>query len=173
MTGKKNDIVNTFSNIREEMKNIGSNIINGIIDGLNSMWNNLTSWVGSIKDALTFNISSPFGGGGSHSVNAPIAYAEIPALANAPTPYLAQGAVIPPNAPFAAVLGDQKNGRNLEAPESLIRKIVREESGRNSGSNTYHVHVNVSGRELLDIVLTEGELKRGRNGSNPFALGVT
>ena len=173
LTGKKNDIVNTFSNIREEMKNIGSNIINGIIDGLNSMWNNLTSWVGSIKDALTFNISSPFGGGGSHSVNAPIAYAEIPALANAPTPYLAQGAVIPPNAPFAAVLGDQKNGRNLEAPESLIRKIVREESGRNSGSNTYHVHVNVSGRELLDIVLTEGELKRGRNGSNPFALGVT
>ena len=28
-----------------------------------------------------------------------------------------------------AVLGDQKSGNNIEAPEDLIRKIVREESG--------------------------------------------
>ena len=49
---------------------------------------------------------------------------------NAPQiPYLAKGAVIPPNAEFLAVLGDQKNGRNLEAPEALLRQIVREESG--------------------------------------------
>ena len=44
-------------------------------------------------------------------------------------PYLAQGAVIPPNRKFAAVLGDQRSGNNLEAPEGLIRQIVREESG--------------------------------------------
>lgn len=44
-------------------------------------------------------------------------------------PYLASGAVIPPNAPFMAVLGDQRNGANLEAPEDLLRKIVREEIG--------------------------------------------
>lgn len=44
-------------------------------------------------------------------------------------PALATGAVIPPNGEFLAVLGDQKHGRNLEAPESLIRQIVREESG--------------------------------------------
>lgn len=61
--------------------------------------------------------------------------ANLPDLASAASatsynvPYLASGAVIPPNAPFAAVLGDQKNGTNLEAPEDLIRKIVREESG--------------------------------------------
>lgn len=42
-------------------------------------------------------------------------------------PYLAEGAVIPPNAPFMAVLGDQRNGTNLEAPADLIRQIVREE----------------------------------------------
>jgi len=28
------------------------------------------------------------------------------------------------------VLGDQRYGRNLEAPEALIRQIVREETGR-------------------------------------------
>ena len=42
-------------------------------------------------------------------------------------PYLAKGAVIPPNAPFYAVLGDQRHGMNIEAPESLIRSIFQEE----------------------------------------------
>lgn len=55
-------------------------------------------------------------------------------------PRLATGAVIPPNREFLAVLGDQKSGTNIEAPEELIRKIVREESG---GMNT----------ELLEAIL--------------------
>ena len=46
---------------------------------------------------------------------------------------LAKGAVIPPNKKFLAVLGDQSHGRNLEAPEDLIRQIVREESGGDNG----------------------------------------
>lgn len=45
-------------------------------------------------------------------------------------PKLASGAVIPPNSAFAAILGDQTRGRNIEAPEDLIRQIVREESGQ-------------------------------------------
>lgn len=62
----------------------------------------------------------------------------LPALPTARTaniPYLASGAVIPPNAPFAAVLGDQRNGTNLEAPEGLIRDIFREEMSDLLGSN--------------------------------------
>lgn len=42
-------------------------------------------------------------------------------------PRLATGAVIPPRAEFAAILGDQRNGRNIEAPEGLIRSIVADE----------------------------------------------
>jgi hypothetical protein len=37
--------------------------------------------------------------------------------------------VIPPNSEFLALLGDQRSGRNIEAPEDLIRQIVREEVG--------------------------------------------
>ena len=44
-------------------------------------------------------------------------------------PKLATGAVIPPNREFAAILGDQRHGTNIEAPEGLIRQIVREELG--------------------------------------------
>ena len=48
-------------------------------------------------------------------------------------PALAQGAVIPPNREFMAVLGDQRSGNNIEAPEELIRTIVREEAGGGYG----------------------------------------
>ena len=53
----------------------------------------------------------------------------IPTITTPKIPKLAQGAVIPPRQEFMAVLGDQKYGKNLEAPEDLIRQIVREESG--------------------------------------------
>lgn len=52
----------------------------------------------------------------------------LPALAAVPAAIpLAEGAVIPPNQEFLAILGDQKSGRNIETPESLIRQIMREE----------------------------------------------
>ena len=73
---------------------------------------------------LSFDIPSwvPFIGGGHFGFN----------IQQAPQiPYLAQGAVIPPNREFMAVLGDQTRGNNIEAPEDLIRKIVREETAGN------------------------------------------
>ena len=46
-------------------------------------------------------------------------------LINVPKiPALAQGAVIPPNAPFMAMLGDQRHGTNIEAPLSTIQEAV-------------------------------------------------
>lgn len=88
---------------------------------------------------------------------------------NPPTiPKLAQGAVIPANQAFLAVLGDQKAGRNLEAPESLIRQIVREESGGSSGPITVILKV---GTHILGKVVLESinELTR-QNGQLSLAL---
>lgn len=48
--------------------------------------------------------------------------------------HAADGAVIPPNREFMAVFGDQRTGTNIEAPESLIRQIVREEAGSSGNS---------------------------------------
>lgn len=39
-------------------------------------------------------------------------------------PLLAQGAVIPPNREFMAILGDQKHGTNIEAPLTTIQEAV-------------------------------------------------
>lgn len=51
------------------------------------------------------------------------------AASNVSVPFLAKGTVIPPNAPFMAVLGDQKHGTNIEAPLSTIQEAVRVELG--------------------------------------------
>lgn len=105
---------------------VGS-LVNAIIKGLN--------WLIDKINSITFSVPEwvPGVGGKSFSPNlAPVGEWSIPQLA--------KGAVIPPNREFMAVLGDQTNGRNLEAPEGLIRQIVREESG---GMNT----------ELLQAIL--------------------
>lgn len=44
-------------------------------------------------------------------------------------PYLAQGAVLPPNKPFLAVVGDQRSGTNVEAPLATIQQAVAEVLG--------------------------------------------
>ena len=74
-------------------------------------------------------------------------------------PYLASGAVIPPNAPFMAVLGDQRNGTNIEAPLSTIQEAVRNELGGVTAGNAAMVDIlsqileTVAGIEIGDTVI--------------------
>lgn len=121
---------------------------NSFANALNSMSISLPHWL----EKLT----------GFSSVGFNVGYWSAPMV-----PYLAQGAVIPPNKEFMAVLGDQKSGNNIEAPESLIRRIVREESGNGKGS-TYNVTAQVNRRTLFDLVLEEGKVRRTVTGRNPF-----
>lgn len=81
-----------------------TNGINGAINALNSIKVNVPSWI-------------PVIGGKSFGFN-------IPTLAAPQIPYLAKGAVIPPNEPFMAVLGDQRRGTNIEAPLETIQEAV-------------------------------------------------
>ena len=104
---------NGIVNVGKGAVNILISIINSMIDlvvrGLNLISFDVPNWIPGIGGMhVGFNIQ------------------KAPQI-----PYLAQGAVIPPNREFMAVLGDQKHGTNIEAPEDLIRKIVREETAGN------------------------------------------
>ena len=66
-------------------------------------------------------------------------------------PMLANGAVIPPNNPFLAVLGDQRSGKNIEAPVSLIRETVREAAG--SDNITVVANVYIGDEQIKDFVI--------------------
>ena len=67
---------------------------------------------------------------------------------------LATGAVIPANAPFAAILGDQKHGTNIEGHQSgLMRDLIREELGRNQqGTDTIIMLSNLTVKVLYEAV---------------------
>lgn len=104
----------------------------GITLGLAIHWGDITTdsvptrggfYANRGKTSAISKPSSGFGGGG---VSAQSSSLRVPALA--------QGAIIPPNREFMAVLGDQTSGNNIEAPENLIRQIVREET-QTSASN--------------------------------------
>lgn len=59
----------------------------------------------------------------------------IPRLDKIKLPRLATGTVIPPNREFLAVLGDQKQGNNIEAPESAIEAAVARGMAQYGGGN--------------------------------------
>ena len=81
-------------------------------------------------------------------------------LENLPVPALAQGAVIPPNRKFLALLGDQGAGTNVEAPLSTIRQAMAEVlSGWNSAGDGQPINVYI-GEELLDSVIANSERRR-------------
>ena len=83
-------------------------------------------------------------------------------LPRAKIPFLATGAVIPPNAPFMAMLGDQKHGTNLEAPEDLIRQIVREEAGGSREMLDLLMQIAQNTRDTADKDLTIGDREIAR-----------
>ena len=140
--------------------------LNNIISRVNGMVGNINNSIAGIESGFTFSYNVQLPNGGRRFGNYHLTLPRVNTV-----PYLASGAVIPPRSEFLAVLGDQKKGNNLETPESLLRQIVREESGKGQGDgNTYNVTVNASGRKLLDIFISEAEMRRNRNGKNPFEL---
>lgn len=119
-------IVNAFKGFYNSVVRILEGVVNGFIGIINKFISGINSVINTIN--LIPGVS-------------------LPSLKRMPTvsiPRLAAGAVIPPNSEFLAVLGDQKSGNNIETPESLMRKVVREESG--SGTSDYLL------REILQAI---------------------
>ena len=155
-----------FEGIWDSFLSIAKSPINGVISMINALLDKVETAQNWIAEVLSFSIDLPGWAEkltGYSSFGISISSWNIPNI-----PYLASGAVIPPNKEFMAVLGDQTSGNNIEAPESLIRKIVREEAG--SGGNKYDVNVKVGRRELLKIVIDEAKIMRDQNGKNAFLL---
>lgn len=106
---KFTDAVNGGITLVESFINFIIRGLNVLVRGINKLSFDVPDWVPGIGGKkMGFSIS---------------------AIPEVQIPRLATGAVIPPNREFAAILGDQRKGMNIEAPESLIRKIFREEMG--------------------------------------------
>lgn len=148
------EITNSFANagiaLFEGAVNIIIDLINGMINGVVTGINVVINALNSIK----FDVPDwvPIWGGKKFGINlSPLTAPQIPKLS---IPRLATGAVIPPNREFLAVLGDQKQGTNVEAPLETIKQAFREalaESG--SSGRQMNVVLQVGRRELARTVV--------------------
>lgn len=161
-TAAKDKVVDIFGSIKTSI----TNVLNKVIGIVNRAIGTVNSAIGGIESAFSFGpweVPTPFG---KKTIGFSATFPRVPTI-----PYLAKGAVIPPRSEFLAVLGDQKQGNNIETPEALLRKIFREETaGRQTSGGDYRFIAQINRRTIFDEIIDEAKLRRSTSGRNPFEL---
>ena len=142
-------ICNTIVGVLEAAVNLIIKGINWLIDQLNKIHFKMPNWIPGI-------------GGKSFGIN-------IPHVNDLKIPRLAQGAVIPPNREFMAVLGDQKSGTNIEAPLDTIKQAVAEVLGQGS-DRPITIIVQMDGKEMFRQMVRENNAQVRMNGKSPLLV---
>lgn len=175
----------SLEGLAREMKSIGTrmgnNLANGISNATSGITRTLNNVVGKVNSTIG-NINSALSGierafSFSYDVTGPTGnrrwgYYNMSLPRVSTIPYLAKGAVIPPRSEFLAVLGDQKNGRNLEAPEGVIKDIIDDAFARHQQNSTGNVRftAQINRRTVFDEIIEEAKLRQSTSGRNPFEL---
>lgn len=139
------DWTKAWQGVTEIFKGIWNNIvaiieaaINFIINGINLLISALNTIHFEIPDWV------PIIGGKSFGIS-------IPLVSQVALPRLAEGAVIPPNREFMAVLGDQKSGTNIETPlETMVQAF--KQAMNESGGRSQTIILQLNGREFARAV---------------------
>lgn len=124
--GAWNAIKQIFFGVFDSLHKKAADVLNGIKELVGNVVQGVKDLVGGLGDlggAIADKVSSAWnavtsGSPAQQSMEAP--------LASLPVPALARGAVIPPNHRFLAMLGDQTNGTNVEAPLETIQEALAE-----------------------------------------------
>lgn len=139
-----NGIKTTFKGVFDAIAGIFKGVLNIFIDVINGLISGINSAIGIINA---------------------IPGVEIPKIPKIPK--LAQGAVIPPNKEFLAVLGDQKQGVNIETPLATMVEAFQmalDSRGGYSGGKT-EVVLELDGREFGRAVVEQGNRENRRIGT--------
>ena len=152
-----------WSDIWDGIKGIINKIISGvesfcnaIIDGVNSMIG-LLDKVNSLPDGVKDFIN--------------VDNFTVPKISHIAIPRLAQGAVIPPNKEFMAILGDQKSGTNIEAPLDVIKEAFADVVGNLQVENTGTAVMQVDGQTFARLMTPYVVSELGRRGYDVKIIG--
>lgn len=130
----------TSQQIQASMENLGARIKASV-----SSWAaECRAQIASISAATGALYGAGLGGGTRQSISGYVS-----------VPHLADGAVLQPMHPFAAVVGDQRSGVNVESPLSTITEAMIGALDLRGGAGSDDTV------EVLERILTE--VKRGRN----------
>ena len=148
-------------------KTAGNGLIDGFeiaINGIIGMFEKMINWIVNGLNKISFDVPDwvPLIGGKNFGFNIPeVKFGKLS------IPRLAQGAVIPPNREFLAVLGDQRQGTNIETPLSTMVeafKMALDSRGGYNGGNT-EVVLEIDGREFGRAVVEQGNRENRRIGT--------
>ncbi len=155
----KDNAVQKFMEMRSGIYNAFSTLSTLIKSPINAVIGVVESFVNKVIKGINKLIGSFDGIGDLASqVGLTVPELKIPEIS---IPRLAQGAVIPPNKEFMAVLGDQSHGTNIEAPLDTIKQAVAEVMGANGNQEVVQLL-----QQLITVVenknLTIGDKEIGK-----------
>lgn len=155
----KDNAIQKFMEIRAGIYNAFSTLSTLIKTPINAVLGVVESFVNKVIKGINKLIGSFDGIGDLASqVGLTVPELKIPEIS---IPRLAQGAVIPPNKEFMAVLGDQSHGTNIEAPLDTIKQAVAEVMGANGNQEVVQLL-----QQLITVVenknLTIGDKEIGK-----------
>ncbi len=137
------------------------NMVNGIIGFLNRLIAGIVDGVNGViglLNKLKFDIPDWIPGIGGKTFGFNMKLLNTPQI-----PYLAQGAVLPANRPFLAVVGDQKHGTNVEAPLDVIKQALAEVLG-SQGNDVININFTGELAQLARILQPEITRESSRAG---------
>ena len=157
------------SNVSENIAITAKNISTSFLDGLRSAWESFKSFMAVTGQMLSgvwkeHKATIITVGAVTGLTIAGIALAPYTGGASLALPALAEGAVIPPNKEFMAVLGDQKSGTNIETPLSTMIEAfttAMQSMGMGGGQT---VVMQIDGREFGRFVNKYGVRESNRIG---------
>lgn len=131
-----------FSGIKAGIASVFKSVVNSLIGGINKVvaipFDKINGMLNNIR-AVKIMKWKPFEKMWGHN---PLPVPQIPKMGGVPA--LAEGAVLKPNAPFLAMVGDQKHGTNIESPLSTIVDAFRQVQGENA--------TGISDKDLLNAI---------------------
>ena len=148
-----------FEGIKKGVVNAFKSIVQSLIDGINAVikepFEAINDLLNDLRNAGVGKLK-PFKGLWGKD---PLPIPQIPALA--------QGAVIPPNKEFLAMLGDQKQGVNIETPLDTMIEAFRTALNEQGGTSTSQgdIVVQINGREIARAVRDENSKQYKQTGA--------
>lgn len=125
---------------------------------IKEQWGQLNGWFNTnVANPLAQTINSIFSGITNSMLQAILGLSAVGNIGITGVPQLAGGAVLPANRPFLAVVGDQKNGTNVEAPLETIKQAVSEVVGGGDVSIHFTGDLAQLARVLQPVIVKENQ----------------
>lgn len=159
------------SDIWEGITDTIETAINGIIDLVNGMISAIVGGVNGVIGVLNgFGFDVPEWAQDKLGVER-VGF-NIDPITAPQIPYLAQGAVIPANHEFLAVLGDQTNGTNIEAPLATIQQALAEVMEAYTGQQDITIRFAGDLAQLARVLKPYIDKEENRRGAKLVTGGV-